>query len=148
MDHIIKTLDEDQLKKLVKKDHNILIELQKEIHTQKNDSYEKLKNFYWTTSIAFVVGVSVGVVRIEMPNIKYIMLGILLSFIGTLVGGKIYLIDKPKVVKKAIAKSKLLDAMEIETTSIKETRKGLVGLILAIIGSLIYLILFIIMIIG
>ncbi|MDO8513056.1 MAG: hypothetical protein Q7S37_00955 [bacterium] len=147
MDSLIKNLSEDQLKKLAKKDKKLLIELQKEIHQEKAEYYERLKNFYWTIAVILVLTLFLLALKIQSHYFNIISLGLLISFLIALVGGKLFYIDKPTINQKAITRSKVLDAMEIESISLGDSRKRIIGLILLTIGGLIFLVSFITMIV-
>lgn len=139
MDRLLKNLSDADLKKMAKGDHQLLIDLQKEIHSQKAEHYEKLKNFYWTIAIAILLGLLGTLMIVDKAYFTTYFLLMIIAFILATIGGKIYFINKPEITQKAIKKSKLLDAMQIETMSPEELKKKNLGLGIIISAVIIYL---------
>ncbi len=148
MDHVFKNISEKQISQIAKKDYKLLIEIQKDIHSQKAIYYQKLKTFYWIISICLLVAIIFTVIAMQKELFWLYGLLVLISLIMVLSGGKLYLVDKPEITKKAIAKSKLLDAMEIEILSPSDISRKKKALILIIISGLLYLLAYIIIIVN
>ena len=138
MDILLNHLSESQIKHLNKKNKNLLYELQKDIHSHKIEYYDQLRRFFWTVSAALLVSFFCAI-TIYSPTflLVYIVL-ILFSFAIAIIGGKLYYIDKVSIAKKTIAKSKFLDAMEIETLNPGDIKKKKIGLYLIISSGIIF----------
>lgn len=148
MDHF--SLTEDQLKKISKKDAKFLIEIQKEIHSQKEIFYSKLRNYYWIVSVSMLIAFMIGFVFSYKGYAVPFLLQIISSFILVMVGGRLYYIDKPAMIQKAFAKSKKkhLDAIEIEILEPKDLARQKKGVSFIVFGCIIYFLAFILIILS
>ena len=142
-------LNDEQVKELAKKDKKLLIEIQKEIHLQKESYYEKLRRFYWVVSIGVLIASFVAIYFIK-TNLLVFFVQNLAALLLVIAGGKLYYIDKPSITKKAFSKSKKkhLDAIEFEIKAPADELRHTHGIILISLGCLIYLLSFIIIMIS
>lgn len=136
------SLTDEQVKILAKKDANLLIEFQKEIHSQKALYYEKLRVFYWIISILLVVAFFFSIYAAQKDSFLQFTLQIIAASILLIAGGKIYYIDKPIIAKKAVIKSskkKHFNAIEFEVVTPEDKLRNKKAFFLITAGCLIYI---------